>query len=1018
MAIAEAPVSVSALLFEFERAARRNSKTDLEDFLPSRDDPARSEALIELVRVEQELHWARGERPRVDDYLARFPELGAPEAIGEIAFEEFRQRIQAGERPVADEYRSRFGVDISDWPGPDTARPSTRENTVALPAPVLEPDATRAIVVQPAVEPNKPLPEASSRTQRLLRAANMLPEVGDVWHGFRLTKELGRGAFGRVFMAEQIELAGRLVALKLATGIAGEIRTLARLQHTNIVPIYSSHAGGTCQGLCMPYFGGTTLAAALGDITTDDRPLTGRSIAEAVERRTPIHDGEPIESPGALALLRGSTYVEAVLWIGERLADALAHAHDKGIIHRDIKPANVLLADDGQPMLLDFNLAADPNEADRAKVGGTLPYMAPEQLMAFGGGAQELDGRADVFALGVVLYQMLARKLPYPAHTGPTRTVLAKMRADRSNPPAPLRSVSADVSPAVESIVNKCLTPDPARRYASAADLRDDIARHRANLPLKHAPELSLRERAHKWVRRHPRITSPQMIAAGVAAILLAGSAVAVQLSLNHRAHRQDELRAAALKDFEEFLTLADRVRQVAGAPKGSAEVLELGTAALDRYGASETGWDKRDDVMRLPEVERERLKGEIGELAFLTARAASLSKRDVELAARLNELAGKELDPATRAAVDEQRSQLTGLTRGDLKLALGGGDRADFLRAYDLSALGRHAEALPFVAAFVARNPDDFGGWYLRARCFDALGQYEDARAAFATCAALRPKFARTFAARGDLAFRHGKDLDQALTDVDRAIKLEPELADARLTRALVLKTMGRAKDALAELDLLAADATCPTRVYFIRSEVRGLVGDQPGSAADRAEGLRREPTDPASFVTRGLALAESDPKAALADFQSAEALDPFGADAMQNQAWVLAEKLNRVPEALAAVERVLKIYPDHGNARGGRAVYLARLGRGEEAIAEARKCLAGTPHASAYYQAACVFALVSKSDPKHKEEAVRLVAASLLRGFGHDYLLTDTDIDPLRGDDRLKKLVDGVKVMTDFGK
>jgi serine/threonine protein kinase len=137
------------------------------------------------------------------------------------------------------------------------------------------------------------------------------------------------------------------------------------------------------------------------------------------------------------------------------LADALAHAHERGIIHRDIKPANVLIADDGQPMLLDFNLASDNNEAaaERARVGGTLPYMALEQMNAFAGQGGRIDGRADIYSLGAVLYQLLAQRLPYPDHQGETEAVLERMRADREGPPPMLRAFNPDVSPAVESII-------------------------------------------------------------------------------------------------------------------------------------------------------------------------------------------------------------------------------------------------------------------------------------------------------------------------------------------------------------------------------------------------------------------------------------------------------------------------------------------------------------------------------------------------------------------------------------
>src|SRR5262249_33271281 len=153
----------------------------------------------------------------------------------------------------------------------------------------------------------------------------------------------------------------------------------------------------------------------------------------------------------------------------------------------------------------------------------------------------------------------------------------------------------------------------------------------------------------------------------------------------------------------------------------------------------------------------------------------------------------------------------------------------------------------------------------------------------------------------------------------------------------------------------LLAAEQA-PTRVYFVRAQVRDLAGDKAGAGADRAEGMRREPRDPASFVTRGLARTNADPEAALADFKAAEALDPFYADALVNQASLLGERMNGTEEPAAAPARLLAVSPAHANARPGGAVLLARLGRTQEATAEARRWLAGAPHPSAYYKAGCV--------------------------------------------------------------
>jgi tetratricopeptide (TPR) repeat protein len=679
----------------------------------------------------------------------------------------------------------------------------------------------------------------------------------------------------------------------------------------------------------------------------------------------------------------------------------------------------VLIADDGQPMLLDFNLADDGNDAaaDRARVGGTLPYMAPEQVRAFAGGARELDGRADVYALGAVLYQLLARRLPYPEHIGETETVLARMQADRRGPVPLVCPHNPDVSPAVESIVRTCLAADPSDRYPSAAALRDDLARQRANLPLRYAAEPSVRERACKWVRRHPRLVSGPALAAYAAAVLLIASALTVWLSLSSRAKRQDAERETALRDYQEFLTLANQVKEVAGSPAGPAKVYDLGTAALDRYGATEQNWEDREAVIRLPDVERARLKGEIGELAFLTARAAGRVRHDAELAARLNALAAASVGPDAKPAVALQRSELTGLTSGEIAAAVSDGGRGSFLRACDLAARGRYREALPLATAFVARNPTDYGGWFLKGRCHDFLGQYDDARAAYSTAAALNPKSPAPLAARGDLALRHARDAVQARADLDRALDINPKLADARLSRALLLRRLGRFPEALADLDELLQDERAATRLYFARAQVREAAGDKAGAAADRAEGMKRQPRDPASFVSRGLARQKADPEAALADFRSAEQLDPFYLEALVNQAAVLGDVLNRPVEAIAVTDRLLELCPDHPNGRGGRAVLLARTGRAGEAVAEARRLLADNPHPEVYYHAACVFALAAKADPKYRDEAVRLVAAALRQGRGYEYVLADPDLDPVRGDERFQKLVEAVRVMKELG-
>jgi serine/threonine protein kinase len=367
------------------------------------------------------------------------------------------------------------------------------------------------------------------------------PAVGADFLGFRLVAELGRGAFGRVYLARQGDLADRLVALKVSIESVAESRRLARLQHTNIVPVYSLHRAGPLQAVCMPYLGAATLADVLqGLVNRASLPASGKGLVSTLHdrrSRTRQPDSEPAphgQAPApappppagastvTLRMLEGLSYVEAVLWLGARLADGLAHAHERGVLHRDLKPANVLLTDEGQPMLLDFNLAEDTTDAaDKAQVGGTLPYMAPEHLAAFGGAGGPVDERSDVWALGVMLFELLTGRHPYPRRQGPSHAVLRQMIADRLAPPPRLRPHHQGLPRAVESIVRRCLEPGPGRRYPSAAAVLEDLERQLAGEPLRHAPDRHPAERVAKWARRHPRLTSSGTVAAAAFALLL-----------------------------------------------------------------------------------------------------------------------------------------------------------------------------------------------------------------------------------------------------------------------------------------------------------------------------------------------------------------------------------------------------------------------------------------------------------------------------------------------------------------
>src|SRR5207248_2145993 len=151
---------------------------------------------------------------------------------------------------------------------------------------------------------------------------------------------------------------------------------------------------------------------------------SGVDLVAAVDRLGASEPPPAGRSAGRAALARRS-YAQAIAWWGARMAEALDHAHDRGVLHRDVKPSNVLVTADGMPMLLDFNLARasvpEGCEAEAAIPGGTLDYMAPEHIEELSDGLGErVDARSDVYGLGVLLYEALAGVRPFPPPRGAT----------------------------------------------------------------------------------------------------------------------------------------------------------------------------------------------------------------------------------------------------------------------------------------------------------------------------------------------------------------------------------------------------------------------------------------------------------------------------------------------------------------------------------------------------------------------------------------------------------------------
>jgi tetratricopeptide (TPR) repeat protein len=723
------------------------------------------------------------------------------------------------------------------------------------------------------------------------------------------------------------------------------------------------------------------------------------------------------------------TYGQAVLWLAVRLADGLAHAHERGILHRDLKPANILLTDEGQPMLLDFNLSQDTKpqaRASRACVGGTLPYMAPEHLEALQGGTRPVDARSDLYSLGVVLYELLTGRHPFPVRHGPLPGLLAAMHADRQGPPPDVRRWHKAVSPAVESIVRHCLEPVPDRRYQSAGQLREDLQCQLENRPLRHAPEPSWAERTRKWARRHPRLTSWTSVGA------LAGLVVLVLMALlvlrGHRLAQQEALGsrrqlAEDLKTAHFLLNRPDAGR------RQHEEGLALCRRAAERYGVlDKPAWQETPLVRALPSEDRRRLREDLGELLFLWARALAWEaaaspdparrQEQAQFALQLNARAGDCYAPTEAPrAVGLQRAHLTLLT-GDEAEARRRREQAEqvplrtfreryLLVLHQMDRGGMH-QALAFLREASREGPPDASVWLVLGNCYAALGQRDQATAHYEAGIALAPKSHWAYFNRGLLHLENGRP-QRAAADFDRVLELRPGMTEAYFNRALARLRAGRPADALADFShILETEERPPTRVFLARARVRAQLGDREGQRQDLEEGLRREPTDDNDCLARGVAKYARDPKGALADFEKALAFNPLSRMALQNQANVLAEKLGRPAEAIGVLDRLLTLYPDSVLALAGRGVLHARLGAREAALRDAQAALARDGSPATLYRVAGIYAQTSRQQPGDRQEALHHLSAALQKGYGRELLSTDSDLGPLRGQVEFRRLLE----------
>ena len=602
------------------------------------------------------------------------------------------------------------------------------------------------------------------------RAATQVPQASLT--GYEILGVLGRGGMGVVYKARQVGL-NRLVALKMILSGAHasseelmrfriEAEAVARLRHPNIVQIFD-----------------------IGE--RDGRPFFALEYCEGGSLQQKL-DGTPMQPRLAAALMA-------------TLASAMDHAHGNGIVHRDLKPANILLMADGSPKITDFGLAKrlddDQGQTGDEAVLGTPTYMAPEQAQ---GKTRQVGPQADLYALGAILYDLLTGRPPFRG-----TTALDTIQMVQTAEPIPPSRLQPGVPADLQTICLKCLEKDPAKRYAGAAALAEDLRAFIEGRPIQARPSTAF-ERAWKWARRKPALAGLVGLAVLTPLVVAAVSlGFTLHLSgLNDRITQQnDDLEGQTIALEKNNIALGNekekletKQRELVKASQELKEGQDELRAALAREGdakreAQRSSFEAQEAIADLIKIARVELRrpGSEGVRRVILQRAVTMCKQFTDRPG--------DYPVARLGAARSQR-----LT-GDLKVSLG--ELPAAIKNYD-TASGLYAGLIRDGAKAAVENVDyraesldlavQLWAALVRTNAPRAKGVLDDTLSRLAGLDAStreRPEYLRPHAIlvgnRG-LVRQLAGELSPARKDYDRAIGWLAALTgpDAKLERARLL--------------------------------------------------------------------------------------------------------------------------------------------------------------------------------------------------------------------------------------
>ena len=480
---------------------------------------------IDSVCASFEESWQTGRRPEVEAALQSVSDDKRSILLLRLLEIELHCRLNLDEHPSVEEYEQRFPDAVDDLKQLFAEMPTVNPGKQGLVSTISYVPVGKVAHVPPA-------DESPGRHQ-----------FGD----YELLEEIARGGMGVVYKALQ-KKANRIVALKMILSgqhaseeelqrFRSEAEAAALLDHPHIVPIFDV---GEQNG--QPYF-------SMGYV-----------------------DGESLQSK----LREGPLPSKEAAGIVKTVSQAIASAHDHGVIHRDLKPSNVLIDKSGNPRVTDFGLAkqieSDSNLTATGQVMGTPSYMPPEQAS---GDLAKIDARSDVYSLGAVLYALLTGRPPFQS-----ANMIETLRQVTDDAPVEPRMLNPAVDQDLETICLKCLEKDPARRYQQASELSEELSRYLEGKPIV-ARSITRIERVWRWCKRKPLVAGSLLAAV---ASLLIGMALSIYFAVlaQQRAKHAEQGTRVALTALETMIDkLQNDLRSIPGAQEVRRDLLKEALVSL-----------------------------------------------------------------------------------------------------------------------------------------------------------------------------------------------------------------------------------------------------------------------------------------------------------------------------------------------------------------------------------------------------------------------------------------------------